>query len=256
MTSFSGPSITYTKSIGQLDHYGKCDECGKYLSDFHWCPICQNKAFKREFGKWTSGNTNIDKIIQQTQLEVNKSNDYLEWIPFVDFDNVEYLTQGAFSTIYSGCWIDGPRRTWNEESDDWIRNGPTRCVLKRIENSQTLSQYYLDNVLKHNKCLRGGPLANYLGITRDPTGCYMFVMKFYKGNLYQYLDKEMAHLHWRDIVKILLSITDGLERIHENKLYHGNLHGGNLLFENNRELITRIADVGLHGPADRTHADI
>ncbi|CAG8591973.1 5764_t:CDS:2 [Cetraspora pellucida] len=225
MLSSPDPSIIYAKSIIRLDQYGKCDECENPLSDFHWCRTCQNQAFKREFGRWTSGNISIDRIIQQTQLEVNKNEDYLEWIPFEDFEAVKYLSQGAFSTIYSGFWIDGPRRTWIEENDDWFRDGPTRCVLKRIENSQQISQYYLDNVMKHNKCLRGGPLADYFGVSRDPTGCYMFVMKFYERNLYQYLDETMADLCWRDIIEILLGIVDGLEQIHENELYHGNLHG-------------------------------
>ncbi|CAG8498950.1 2626_t:CDS:2 [Racocetra fulgida] len=252
MVSSPDPSITYAKSIVQLDYYGKCDECGKSFSDFHWCPTCQNQAFKREFRRWTSGNISIDQIIQQTQLEANRSNDYLEWIPFENFEEIKYLSQGAFSTIYSGYWVDGPRRNWIE--DDWFRDGPTKCVLKRIENSQQISQYYLDN---HIRCLRGGPLADYFGISRDPTGCYMFIMKFYERNLYQYLDEKLEILRWRNMIEILLRVADGLERIHENELYHGNLHGGNLLFEDNPEfIIARIADIGLHGPANRTASDI
>ncbi|CAG8626015.1 11029_t:CDS:2 [Dentiscutata erythropus] len=60
----------------------------------------------------------------------------------------------------------------------------------------------------------------------------------------------MGYLCWRDIVDMLWGIANGLERIHDHGLYHGNLHGGNLLVENEPESIdTRIADVGLHDPS-------
>ncbi|CAG8598294.1 17239_t:CDS:1 [Racocetra fulgida] len=83
-------------------------------------------------------------------------------------------------------------------------------------------------------------------------------MRFYEnGNLYQYLDDAMGYLCWRDIVDMLWGIANGLERIHEHGLYHGNLHGGNLLVENEPESIdTRIADVGLHGPPSRSKNSI
>ncbi|CAG8752370.1 10569_t:CDS:2, partial [Gigaspora rosea] len=104
-----------------------------------------------------------------------------------------------------------------------------------------ISNYY--------KCIQSGSVADFFGITCDSEGCYMFVMRFYEnGNLYQYLDDAMGYLCWRDIVDMLWGIANGLERIHDHGLYHGNLHGGNLLVENEPESIdTRIADVGLHG---------
>ncbi|KAF0470666.1 kinase-like protein [Gigaspora margarita] len=54
----------------------------------------------------------------------------------------------------------------------------------------------------------------------------MFVTRFYEsGNLHQYLAKTMGCLCWRDVVDMLWGIiTGGLEPIHENGLFHGNLH--------------------------------
>ncbi|CAG8765858.1 15879_t:CDS:2 [Cetraspora pellucida] len=94
--------------------------------------------------------------------------------------------------------------------------------------------------------MQSGPVADFFGITCDQEGCYMFVMRFYEnGNLYQYLDDAMGDLCWRVIVDMLWGIANGLERIHEHGLYHGNLHGGNLLVENEPVSInTRIADIG------------
>ncbi|PKY22195.1 kinase-like protein, partial [Rhizophagus irregularis] len=90
------------------------------------------------------------------------------------------------------------------------------------------------------------------GITKDPTSSYMIVMKYYEnGNLYQYLDHCNGILSWRDMIDMLWGIAGGLERIHSEGKIHGNLHGGNLLIEDEKvSTDARIADVGLHGPCD------
>lgn len=67
-------------------------------------------------------------------------------------------------------------------------------------------------------------------------------MRNYKnGNLYTLLEQSIS---WKDIVNMLLSITDGLNYIHENGVVHGHLHGGNILVDN--EIISKIADTGLY----------
>jgi serine/threonine protein kinase len=101
--------------------------------------------------------------------------------------------------------------------------------------------------------LQSGSLADYFGMTKDPTSCYMFVMRYYEnGNLYSYLDDYIGVLCWRDIVDMLWEISAGLNFIHERDLVHGNLHGGNILVENEMDSIdTKIADTGLHGPVDK-----
>jgi serine/threonine protein kinase len=87
----------------------------------------------------------------------------------------------------------------------------------------------------------------------------MIVMKYYEnGNLYQYLDRSNGILTWRDMIDMLWGIAGGLERIHTESKVHKNLHGGNLLIENEEISIdtgdvyidTRISDVGLHGPCN------
>ncbi|CAG8782411.1 9697_t:CDS:2, partial [Dentiscutata erythropus] len=101
----------------------------------------------------------------------------------------------------------------------------------------------------------GAAIVDCFGVTQDPTGCYMFVTKFYEyGNLQEFLTKTMGCLCWRDIVDMLWGmISGGLERIHDSGFYHGNLHCGNLLIDELPESIhLKISDVGLHGPADGT----
>src|SRR5687768_16238246 len=97
-------------------------------------------------------------------------------------------------------------------------------------------------------------------MTKDPTSCYMFVMKYYEGgNLYSFLDLSRGILCWSDILDILWGISSGLEVIHEEGLVHGNLHGGNILIESEDRCITldgKISDTGLHGPIDKSSQQI
>ncbi|CAI2164414.1 12317_t:CDS:1 [Funneliformis geosporum] len=78
-------------------------------------------------------------------------------------------------------------------------------------------------------------------------------MKFYEhGDLHSYLDETQGMLCWRDMIDMLWEIAGGIEYIHEKGLFHGNLHGGNILIEHEPDSInTRICDLGLNGPANK-----
>ena len=89
----------------------------------------------------------MDNFIKHTQLNANESVDYLEYVNFDQFDLVEDTNKGgAFSTIYSAIWIEGPKWVWDEDNEKWTRNGPTKVVLKRLNNSRNISEEYLKQV--------------------------------------------------------------------------------------------------------------
>ena len=46
--------------------YGLCNECKQPKTTRRWCRICN---FQRNFKNWTSGNNDVDKFIQKTQLK-------------------------------------------------------------------------------------------------------------------------------------------------------------------------------------------
>ena len=54
--------------------------------------------------------------------------------------------RGAFSSIYSAVWMEGPKWNLDEEADVWSRNGPIKVILKRLNDSQNMSQEFLDQV--------------------------------------------------------------------------------------------------------------
>src|ERR1044072_6197167 len=117
--------------------------------------------------------------------------------------------------------------------------------------NKKISYLVLKKLYRYYKCFQSGALADCFGITKDPTSCYMFVMRYYKnGNLYSYLKESMGNLCWKEIVDMLWSISSGLNVIHEHGLIHGHLHGGNILVEMG-SIDAKIADTGLHGPVYR-----
>ncbi|GBB89943.1 hypothetical protein RclHR1_01680014 [Rhizophagus clarus] len=239
--------------------YGNCSDCTRQRTAIAWCKNCDITFLKENFYNWTSGNSIIDEFIRNTQLNANENMDYFEWIDFDQFDLVENINKrGAFSSIYSAIWMEGPRWNLDEEAELWIRNGPTKVILKRLDNSQNIIQEFVIQLYRYYKCLQNGALADYFGITKDPTSCYMFVMRYYEnGNLYSYLDNSIGILCWKDIVDMLWSISSGLNVIHESGLIHGHLHGGNILVRRKMNAIeAKIADTGLHGPFDKRMSQI
>ncbi|RIB17986.1 kinase-like domain-containing protein [Gigaspora rosea] len=230
-----------------------CPDCDRPRKSYGWCPKCESRCMEKNFPFWTSGNNELDKIIQFSQISAVQTCDYLEFIKFEDIEFNNLIAKGGFSKVYKGVWIDGPRWNWDEIGDIWCRSGPIEVALKELNNSQILSHEFLEQLKRYYQCLQNGTMADCFGITRNnETGCYMFVMRYYEnGNLYEFLDRNKGIISWRDMVDMLWGIASGLEKIHSENLFHSNLHGGNLLIED--ETIStdaKIADIGLHGKAN------
>ncbi|CAB5212990.1 unnamed protein product [Rhizophagus irregularis] len=108
--------------------------------------------------------------------------------------------------------MEGPRWVWDEEAEKWTRNGPVKVALKRLNNSQNISEEYFKQLYKYHQSLQSGNTADCYGITKDLTSSYMFVMRYYEiGDLHSYLDKAQGMLCWRDIVDMLWGYLVGLK---------------------------------------------
>ncbi|RIA90086.1 kinase-like domain-containing protein [Glomus cerebriforme] len=230
-----------------------CPECGKLRISFGWCKDCETNSMKENFPYWTSENKEIDELVRHTQLNASQKCDYLEWIPFEKFDMVKYIGSGGFGSVYSALWMEGPRWIWDDGAQEWTRAGPMNVALKRLDNSLNISSSYIDQIKVYRKYLQSALLVETFGITKDSTSNYMIVMKYYEnGNLYQYIDRPNEILSWINMIDMLRGIAIGLEEIHAKGKFHRNLHGGNLLIEDEKvstgARIAQIGDVGLYGP--------
>ena len=87
------------------------------------------------------------------------------------------------------------------------------------------------------------------GITKDPeTNNFIMVMDYANGgSLRQSLNKNFNSMDWGKKFRILYTILDGLNSIHEKRLIHQDFHSGNIL---NLRTAYNITDLGLCKPAD------
>jgi hypothetical protein len=101
--------------------------------------------FEQNFNNWTSGNNDIDKFIQDTQLSVRyDTKEALEWIPYDRLFNIEYIADGKFGKIYRANWIDGCIDKWDDENQNWKRVNQKKPVILKSSNNVTLE--YINEV--------------------------------------------------------------------------------------------------------------
>ena len=100
---------------------GSCKECKQPNAGTYWCQSCNAKHFQQNFKNWTSGNHDIDELIQNAQLKAKCHKGVLEWIEYDMFENVEYLAKGGFGTVHKAIWKDGYIKYWDSQNNQWGR---------------------------------------------------------------------------------------------------------------------------------------
>src|SRR4051812_37038161 len=104
--------------------------------------VCSSVYFQQNFENWTSGNNDIDKFIQDTQISAHHYvSEALEWIPYNRFYNIKYITKGGFGKVYRAKWIDGYIVKWdNDYNQNWIRKDQNMFVtLKSLNNPASIT---------------------------------------------------------------------------------------------------------------------
>jgi hypothetical protein len=120
--------------------------------DVYKCGICENTCnsirFQHNFKNWTSGNNDIDKFIQSTQLLAHENTSgILEWIPYNRFYDIKYIAKGGFGKVYRAKWIDGHMNKWNNVYQYWERKGQNKFVaLKSLNNSKNVTLDFMNEV--------------------------------------------------------------------------------------------------------------
>ena len=110
--------------------------------------ICNAIHFQRNFNNWTSGNNDIDKFIQDTQLSAhNNAEKAFEWIPYNRFYDIKYIAEGKFGKIYRANWFDGYIDKWDDKNQNWKRiNQKMIVILKSLNNSKNITLNFIKKV--------------------------------------------------------------------------------------------------------------
>ncbi|GBC32509.1 kinase-like domain-containing protein [Rhizophagus irregularis DAOM 181602=DAOM 197198] len=250
--------------ITKNDTSERCPECGQEFINkiLSYCKPCYSAHFRNNFTYWTSGNLNIDELIQNSQLNANDKYELIEWIEYSNFKDVEFVANGGFGSVYKAIWQDGPIEEpfWNIKKSEWNRNSFKEVAIKKFRNATSVSLEFLKEV-RSNLMLNYSTHCNGIyGVTCDPqNGEYAIVAKFQNdGNLREMIKKNYSILNWRVIIKILHNISNGLYIVHNKNYLHRDLHSGNILnkLKNDPNLsISVISDFGLCCPANQSSED-
>ncbi|EXX59668.1 hypothetical protein RirG_187040 [Rhizophagus irregularis DAOM 197198w] len=123
--------------------------------------ICCAKLFQQNFKNWTSGNNDIDKIIQDTQLldHSQYARYALEWIPFDRFCNIKCIVKDEFGRVYIANWIDGRINNLDNKNKNWIRKDQNMLVVLKYFD------YSKDGILRLIKKITG--FYKVYGVSQD-----------------------------------------------------------------------------------------
>jgi hypothetical protein len=128
--------------------HGLCKECNQPNTYYDWCHLCNSKHFQQNFKNWTSGNSNVDKFIQESQISAKSYLETLEWIEYNEFENIEYIARGGFGIIYKAILKKGLMRSWDCKINQWIRREENKVVvLKYLNNSKDMTFEFLNEVI-------------------------------------------------------------------------------------------------------------
>ncbi|CAG8578589.1 9817_t:CDS:10, partial [Acaulospora morrowiae] len=156
--------------------YGKCTRCERYNTSEAWCQSCD--PFETAQG-WTSGNIAIDNCIRNFQLESERYENVIEWIPFNRLSNLQKV-----GLNFQGLWVDGIRFV---KKNIQSRTLSYPVEIKKFDNSQ-IDTLELDNL--QIETFDFIMLKDYInsidseqklfGITQDTTTSeYLFVFDYF-----------------------------------------------------------------------------
>ncbi|CAB4441804.1 unnamed protein product [Rhizophagus irregularis] len=219
-----------------------CENCGekynnKFEVDNKSCASCQTNH----------ENQKINDLIQEMKLSIdhnsNTSNMIFEWIPYDQFNNIEKIGKGGFSTVYSAIWEDG---LLIYDGSTWKRKSNTMVALKCIHNSQN----FLDEFINEVRAYPNQKIENILkiyGISQNlNTKDYVMVLEYAEGgNFNNYLNRNRENFDWFNGLRVLTNIIEGLNKIHQKQMVHRDFHIGNILFMNDKYYNACISDLGL-----------
>src|SRR6266498_689137 len=67
-----------------------CETCNQECLATLYCECCIRIYLKAKFSNWTSGNKDIDNLIQKCQIESIRPYNIIEWIPYENLQNINY----------------------------------------------------------------------------------------------------------------------------------------------------------------------
>ncbi|EXX51315.1 Tpk3p [Rhizophagus irregularis DAOM 197198w] len=229
-----------------------CEKCDQKCLATSYCEYCLQNYLRAKFSNWTSGNKDIDNLIQTCQKESLLPKNIIEWIPYNNLQNINYLTKGGYSEIYTAIWIDGRYDEWDSKEQQLERFGRHNVILKKLENVEYANQRWFEEAKSHLTISnKWSNIIQCYGLTQDPSnGNFYLVMLKGDIDLRKYLQQNHNKLTWNEKVQIAVYIVNAIYIIQMENAVHRDLHSGNVLFSKMNQRWC-ISDLGFCGPADK-----
>ena len=96
---------------------------------------------------YKSGNKVVDDFIRYTQI-INLGIGMMEFVPYDQFKDIEFIAEGGFSKIYKATLIHGNIQGWNMKVMNFMRSGLKIVALKRLKNSSNITFIEINEVNK------------------------------------------------------------------------------------------------------------
>ena len=141
----------FRKSINKIgkkyDPVGNLFKINTRLNKEVLCEGCKRKEIRKLADK--CGNEEIAEFLYKCRLNRERYyDDYIQWIPFDEFRNIEYLAKGGFGEVHKATWIN----YYNYHGGKFV------IVLKRIYKSSNKIVDILKEVTKAYLTLILNPL--------------------------------------------------------------------------------------------------
>ncbi|GBB90872.1 hypothetical protein RclHR1_00180010 [Rhizophagus clarus] len=158
------------KVLYNLGTQRQCENCALECLATLYCEHCVRTYLENNFSNWTSGNSDIDNLIQECQMESYRPDNIIEWIPYNNLQNIKYITKGECSEIYSAIWIDGPYFEWNLKEQQLKRAGAFKVILKKLKDVVSAKRNWFEEAKPHLILSnRYNNITKCYGLTQDPT---------------------------------------------------------------------------------------
>ncbi|CAJ0880233.1 14513_t:CDS:2 [Entrophospora sp. SA101] len=185
----------------------KCKICKNMVVATSYCESCMRNCLIKKFDNWTSGNEEIDQLIQFFQKKAFNPRDIIEWVPYEDFIDIKYKAEGGNAKIYTATRKYGPYNRWNSNELKLERRGDQQVALKEIRKT---NERWLDEVKSHCEInINSDFVIGCYGLTKNPeTNEFMLILSQYKYDLREYMAKNHSSL---SLLKKLKIIHDDLD---------------------------------------------
>ncbi|KAG9287975.1 hypothetical protein G9A89_017570 [Geosiphon pyriformis] len=230
----------------------QCKFCGRKGFTVQYCEHCLRDSLKRDFDKWTSGNTFIDEAIREFQLKIPLPFHTIEWIPHEDLVDIQLKAKGGCATIYAATWTKGILESFDPEEKAFIRSQPIAVILKRLDKSNNATTSYLQEVSKENIDSKN----SFRHMSNEDFNLQRFLLVVEKAYFALLVGSSSRASSWNYQRHTESSIHD-LERNFQHILdnyVHGDLHSGNVLNAGQSHWI--LSDFGFCGPVEKSPGNL